>query len=347
MNNQHNRSKSRMRSEINDIPDALQRLLDQSGAAIKNAAKELSNIQPRFISTIARGSSDHACSYLKYAIELNAGLPVASIGPSIASIYDVTLKLNNSASISISQSGKSPDIVAMANSTKVGGALPIAITNDPVSPLASVCSHTIDICAGPEKSVAATKTFVNCITSGLLLLAHWMNDQQLLTALHNLPQQAANGINCHWDNLSERLVDESSLLILGRGPSVAIANEVALKFKETCQIHAESYSSAEVLHGPVSIVGENFPVLALAARDASQPSIVATADQLAQKGADVFATSKNVSDAQQLPFIATSHPLTDPLLLVISFYSFIENLAIRRGRDPDTPPNLKKVTETI
>ena len=347
MNIEPDCSGSTMRSEIIDIPDALQRLLDQSGSAIKNAADELANLQPRFISTIARGSSDHACSYLKYAIELSAGIPVASIGPSIASIYDVTLKLPNSASIAISQSGRSPDIVAMANSTKLGGALPIAITNDPLSPLASVCSHTINICAGSEKSVAATKTFVNCITSGLLLLAHWMKDAQLLAALHNLPQQAASGINCNWDNLSERLVDARSLLILGRGPSVAIASEVALKFKETCQIHAESYSSAEVLHGPVSIVGENFPVLVLAARDASQPSIIATADQLAQQGADVFVTSQNVRYAQQLPFIATSHPLTDPLLLVISFYSFIENLAIRRGRDPDTPPNLKKVTETI
>jgi glucosamine--fructose-6-phosphate aminotransferase (isomerizing) len=257
------------------------------------------------------------------------------------------LKLNKSASISISQSGKSPDIVQMAKSTMLGGALPIAITNDPNSPLAYACSHTIDICAGPERSVAATKTFVNCVASGLLLLAHWKKDQQLLNALKKLPQQAAAAIKCDWSKLSERLVNESSLLILGRGPSVAIASEVALKFKETCQIHAEAYSSAEVLHGPVSIVGENFPVLALAARDASQSSIVGTADQLAKKGADVFVTSDKATDALTLPFVAASHPLVDPLLLVVSFYSFIEEMAVRRGRDPDTPPNLKKVTETI
>ncbi len=347
MNKSLESATSKMRNEINDIPDALQRLLDQSGNAIRDAARELAGVDPQLITTIARGSSDHACSYLKYAFELYANIPVASIGPSVSSIYDITLKLNNSASISISQSGKSPDIVQMAKSTQSGGALPIAITNDPNSPLASACSHTIDICAGPERSVAATKTFVNCIAGGLLLLAHWKKDEQLLNALNKLPQQAAAAIKCDWSKLSERLVNESSLLILGRGPSVAIASEAALKFKETCQIHAEAYSSAEVLHGPVSIVGENFPVLALVARDASQSSIVNTANQLGNRGADVFATSDKVTDAFKLPFVVASHPLIDPLLLVVSFYSFIEELAIRRGRDPDAPPNLKKVTETI
>ncbi len=346
MSNNPDFATSKMRNEINDIPDAIQRLLDHSENTIIDAARELAGVDPQFITTIARGSSDHACSYLKYGFELYANIPVASIGPSVSSIYDVTLKLKNSASISISQSGKSPDIVQMAESTKQGGALAIAITNEPNSPLASVCAHTIDICAGPERSVAATKTFVNCIAGGLLLLAYWKRDEQLLKALQKLPEQAAAAIKCDWGKLSGRLVNESSLLILGRGPSIAIASEVALKFKETCQIHAEAYSSAEVLHGPVSIVGENFPVLALAARDASQSSIVATADQLAKKGADVFTTSDKVIDGFKLPFVTASHPLIVPLLLVVSFYSFIEELAIRRGLNPDAPPNRKKVTET-
>ena len=338
---------SRMRSEIENIPKALQRLLDNSDGAIKMAADDLRKIDPKLITTIARGSSDHACAFLKYAFELYANIPVASIGPSIASIYNATLKLDNTASLSISQSGKSPDIIQMAEATAKGGALVIAITNDAGSPLGEAAAHIIDIEAGPEISVAATKTFVNCIASGLLLLAHWKKDGGLLDALHKLPDQADQAIKCDWNPLSETLIGEKSLLVLGRGPSLAIANEVALKFKETCQIHAEAYSAAEVLHGPVSIVGTNFPVLALITRDASQKSIAGTADQLAIQGANVFATSNEVSNSHRLAFVGTGHPLTDPLLLIVSFYSFIEKLALARGHNPDQPPNLKKVTRTL
>ena len=347
MNNSPDKFQTIMRSEIEDIPSALQRLLDHSSDAIQYAARDIERIDPRMIVTIARGSSDHACAYLKYAFELYANIPVASIGPSIASIYQITLKLDDTISIAISQSGKSPDIVSMAQSTKNGGALPIGITNDTASPLGEASTHAIDIQAGAEKSVAATKTFVNSIAAGLLVLAHWKKDRAMLDALHKLPAQAHQAVKCNWDTLSRHLEKENSLLILGRGPSMAIANEVALKFKETCQIHAEAYSSAEVLHGPVSIVGKDFPVLALAARDASQNSICETAAQLATGGASVFITSDQITGPQTLPFVETGHRLTDPLLLIISFYSFIEKLAILRGCNPDLPPNLNKVTRTI
>jgi glucosamine--fructose-6-phosphate aminotransferase (isomerizing) len=338
---------SRMRHEIEEIPDALRRLLSGSNGAIFAAAHELKKLDPRFVTTIARGSSDHAASYLKYAIELVANIPVASIGPSIASIYGVSLRLERSVSISISQSGKSPDIIQMAKSAAKSGALTLALVNDNKAPLGNVCAHTIDICAGAEISVAATKTFVTSITTGLLLLAHWKDDQNLLDALHALPEQASRAIQCNWQQLNDRLKNEKSLLILGRGPSLAIAKEVALKFKETCQIHAEAYSSAEVLHRPVSIVKEGYPIIALIARDASQISIAATADQLAKQGADIFATSKQSEKSKQLDYIETGHPLTDPLLLIISFYSFIEKLARQRGLNPDLPPNLNKVTKTV
>jgi glucosamine--fructose-6-phosphate aminotransferase (isomerizing) len=347
MSNHSNIQQSRMRREIEEIPAALHRLLDSSQSVIEPAANELQKLKPRFITTIARGSSDHAASYLKYAIELEASIPVASIGPSIASIYGASLNLDQSASLTISQSGKSPDIVQMAKSTANGGALTVAITNDAASPLGKACAHTIDINAGAELSVAATKTFVTSIVSGLLLLAHWQNDDALLAALHKLPDQAARAIKCDWTPLRDRLVQEKSLFVLGRGPSMAIANEVALKFKETCQIHAEAYSSAEVLHGPVSIVGEGYPILALVARDASKNSITQTAEQLAKSGADVFSTSDSAKKTQSLEFVESKHPLTDPLLLIVAFYSFIEKLACLRGLNPDLPPNLKKVTETV
>ena len=175
-----------MGREIAEIPDAAARLLDASEGAIAAAGRRLGELRPRFLTTVARGSSDHAASFLKYAIEISTGLPVASIGPSIASIYGTTLKLSDSACLSISQSGKSPDIVALARAVREGGAVSIAITNTADSPLAGISDHTLDISAGAERSVAATKTFVNSALAGLLLLAHWTGDRQLLAALDAL-----------------------------------------------------------------------------------------------------------------------------------------------------------------
>ena len=336
-----------MRREIEEIPDALRRLLHESEGDIKSAAAELRQLDPTCVVTVARGSSDHAATYLKYAIELAAGLPVASIGPSIGSIYNAPLRLKNTAAICISQSGASTDIAKMAENAARGGATNIALTNTSRSLLAVNCAHTISINAGPERSVAATKTFVNSVAAGLLLLAHWQEDMDLLSALANLPEQAESAIDCDWTRLGDRLRGADSLFVLGRGTSLAIANEVALKFKETCQVHAESYSAAEVMHGPVSVVDADFPVLALAARDTTEPSFVEVADALVDKGADVFLTSSRETAAVQLPFVSGNHSLTDPLLLVISFYAFVEKLARVRGRNPDVPPHLNKVTDTV
>jgi glucosamine--fructose-6-phosphate aminotransferase (isomerizing) len=167
-------AETHMRREIAEIPEATARLLDQAGSsALAKAGAEIRALDPRFLTTVARGSSDHAAAFLKYAIELTAGIPVASLGPSIASIYGVKLQLARSASIAVSQSGKSPDIVAMAKSARDGGALTIAITNTADSPLANASDHAIDIRAGAEKSVAATKTFVTSAVAGLAILGEW------------------------------------------------------------------------------------------------------------------------------------------------------------------------------
>lgn len=336
-----------MRNEIEEIPFAIERLLNDQENNIPKAAAALRDLDPKFITTVARGSSDHAAAYLKYAIEICAKIPVASLGPSTSSIYGKTLKLQNSASIIISQSGASPDIVQMAQSAKAGGATTISITNNICSPLAQSCEHVLDMHAGLEKSVAATKTFVTSIVAGLLLLAHWTNDQELLRALKMLPKHTAKAINCSWQPLNHNIRDQNSLLVLGRGPSMAIANEVALKFKETCQIHAEAYSSAEVLHGPVSIVEDNYPILMLDGHDASHQSIISVARDLAGQRADVFITSEGVEGAVELPIYSTGHPMTSPLLLIVSFYAFIEQLSRDRGLNPDVPPKLRKVTKTI
>lgn len=336
-----------MRTEIEEIPDAAARLLEQSATAMREAGARLREIDPAFVTTVARGSSDHAASFLKYAIELSAGVPVASLGPSIASIYGAKLKLARSASIAISQSGKSPDIVAMARAARDGGAATIAITNTGDSPLAAGSDHPIDIRAGVERSVAATKTFVTSAMAGLAVLAHWTSDSALIAALQALPRHFSRAIDCDWMTMAPVLAGDQSLFILGRGPSLAIANEAALKFKETCGMHAEAYSAAEVMHGPLALVHSGFPVLVLAARDASETSAAETADQLAAKDAAVFATTDRVAKAGRLPFSATGHPLTDPLALIVAFYVFVEAFARHRGLNPDQPRNLRKVTETI
>ncbi len=336
-----------MRMEIDEIPDAAQRLLDTSGASLAEAGARLRQLQPVMVATIARGSSDHAAAFLKYAIELTAGVPVASIGPSIMSIYGRELRLDGCAAISISQSGKSPDIVAMTQSARRNGALSIALTNTAGSPLAESADIAIDLAAGKEQSVAATKSFVSSVVAGLSILAHWTEDAGLHAALTKLPEALGRAVTVDWTPLMAALEGRNSLYVLGRGPALAIAQEAALKFKETCGIHAEAYSAAEVLHGPARIVEAGFPILALAARDASEAGVAEIADRLANQGATAFATTNRVSVAQRMPFVETGHGITDALVLIASFYGFVEMLSRHRGFDPDHPPHLKKVTETV
>ncbi len=336
-----------MRREIEEIPAATRRLLSEAEEGFRIAGERLRRCDPAVVATIARGSSDHAATFLKYAIEITAGVPVASLGPSLASIYGARMRLGRAACIAISQSGRSPDIVAMAESARQAGAFALSLTNDAGSPLAAASELAIDIGAGPEKSVAATKSFVTSIAAGLGVLAGWREDGPLAAALAALPDRLEEAVACDWTDLVAALDGKDSLFILGRGPGIAIANEAALKFKETCGMHAEAYSAAEVLHGPVSIVRRGFPVIALAVRDAAQAAVADTAARVVAQGADVFLTAGAVEGARALPSVATGHPLTDPLALVVSFYAFIETLARHRGLDPDSPPYLSKVTETI
>ena len=340
-------TQSFMAQEVAEIPQAAARFLTDSKSAVLDAAAALRARDPGLIITVARGSSDHAATYLKYCIELAAGVPVASVGPSIASIYGATLRLNGAACIGISQSGRSPDIVEMMRSAGAAGALTIAITNFADAPMAAASDHCLPLQAGVEQSVAATKTFVTSALAGLSLLAEWRQDTALRAAVADLPNAFNQSLSLDWSPLANRLSRAQSLYVLGRGPAFAIASEAALKFKETCGLHAEAYSAAEVLHGPSAIVQANFPVFALGVNDAALPQLVATAERLAGQGADVFLTGAKAKSATTLPSVSGLHPLVAPLALIVGFYGFIEALARRRGFDPDTPPHLRKVTETL
>ncbi|MGB5837638.1 MAG: SIS domain-containing protein [Albidovulum sp.] len=336
-----------MRREVLEIPAAVDRLLTVGNADMKRAAEALRERSPAFMVSVARGSSDHVATYFKYASELLTGIPVASVGPSVASVYKRKLKLAGSACVSVSQSGKSPDIVEMARVARECGALSFAMTNHSDSPLAQVSDHTLHLHAGPELSVAATKTFVTSAVSAIWLLAEFAGDDELLASIHTLPVFLEKAVHETWPDMAAKIGDRTSLFCLGRGPAIAISNEAALKFKETCQLHAESYSSAEVLHGPVSIVDQGFPVIALTAKDEAEDMLVQVADEMAAKGASVFVTSPKANSAHVLPAVRTGHPLTDPIALIASFYSMVETVATARGINPDAPRHLHKVTETI
>lgn len=340
-------TQSHMAREVAEIPEAVARFLDASREAVADTAAALRAHDPALVATVARGSSDHAATYLKYAIELQAGIPVASVGPSVASIYKRPLKLSGGACIGISQSGRSPDIVDLMRTAGEGGALGIAITNHADSPMAEVSAHCLPLQAGEEKSVAATKTFVNSVLAGLALLAEWQEDDALRGAVAALPDAFAQAVTLDWSPLSKRLARANSAFVLGRGPGYAIACESALKMKETSGIHAEAYSAAEVLHGPAAIVQGNFPVLALGVEDAALPHVVSTAERLAAQGADVFLTGADAKGVTRLPSVPGLHPMVAPLVAIGSYYACVEDLARRRGFDPDTPPHLRKVTETV
>ncbi|MFN3825211.1 MAG: SIS domain-containing protein [Pseudorhodobacter sp.] len=340
-------TQTHMAREVAEIPEAAARFLALSAEAVAEAARSLRRVDPGLLVTVARGSSDHAVTYLKYAVELEAGVPVASVGPSIASIYRRPLRLQGAAVIGISQSGRSPDIVEMMRSAGETGALTIAISNHADSPMAEISGHCLPLQAGEERSVAATKTFVTSVLAGLCLLAEWRQDAALRAAIAALPEALATAVTLDWSPLSARLARAQSAFVLGRGPAYATACEAALKFKETCGIHAEAYSAAEVLHGPAAIVQAQFPVLALGVDDAALPQLCATAERLAAQGADVFVTGADVPGCTRLPSVGGLHPIVAPLLNMATFYAFIETLARRRGLDPDTPPHLRKVTETV
>ncbi|HZY68601.1 MAG TPA: SIS domain-containing protein, partial [Devosia sp.] len=194
-----------MQREIEEIPEATRRLLAEGEAQLRAAGEALRAKDPAMIATIARGSSDHASAFLKYSIELVAGIPVASIGPSVVSIYGRELKLDRCAAIAISQSGKSPDIVAMEQAARRGGALCIALTNTAGSPLAMAADLAVDLRAGAETSVAATKSFVSSVVAGLGILGHWTGDEALLAALQALPDAFGRAVTRDWTPFFEPL----------------------------------------------------------------------------------------------------------------------------------------------
>ncbi|MHA6720741.1 SIS domain-containing protein [Sphingomonas sp. RS6] len=334
-----------MAREAAEAGEAVRRLLDENGAAIAALARELRETPPALVVTCARGSSDHAATFGKYLIETLVGLPVASAAPSVASVFAAPVAETAALCIAISQSGRSPDLLATVKAYQEAGARIVAFVNDEESPLAAMADTCIGLKAGPERSVAATKSYITALAGLAALVAEWVQDAALGDALTALPDQLEQAREFDWSAAVDTLREAANLFVIGRGYSFAVAQEAALKFKETCGLHAEAFSAAEVRHGPMAIVGEGFPLLAFATSDTAGDSVREAAAEFAARGARVCLADAAAGAESPLGVIA-AHPVIEPILMVQSFYPMVNALSLARGNDPDRPLYLRKVTET-
>ncbi|MHA6206207.1 SIS domain-containing protein [Dyella soli] len=340
-------SSTLMYREAQESAAVVERQLRENAQVLKSLGEQLRAKPPRFIATCARGSSDHAAAYAKYVFETRLGLITASASPSISSIYDADLHLDGALFVAISQSGKSPDLLRSAQAAKDAGAQVLALVNVEDSPLAALADTVIPLRAGPELSVAATKSYLATLAAILQLTAHWTDDAELHATVARLPDDLRRGWDADWSALTDGLRDARNLFVVGRGFGFGAALEAALKLKETCGLHAEAFSAAEVKHGPMALVGDGFPVLFFAQDDGTLDNTLAVADEFRARGARVWVAAPGNGHPDKLSLPEGISPIVTPLLTVQSFYRAASALALSRGYDPDVPPHLRKVTETM
>ena len=337
---------SRMFDEAAQSAEVVRRQLVANAEPMRKLGAALRELSPRAVVTCARGSSDHAATFAKYLIEAHTRVLTSSAAPSMSSIYDASMDLRQSVCLAISQSGKSPDLLAAVEKARASGALIVAICNTADSPLSRTADHAIDIAAGPETSVAATKSYVGSLSAIIHLLASWTRNDALMEALRGAPAQMDQSWKADWTSSLEVLRNAVNLFVVGRGFGLGIAQEAALKLKETCGLHAEAFSAAEIQHGPMALVKRGFPVLAFSQSDETRASIESIAREFSERGAKVLLAGGRASGATSLP-VVPAHPVIEPMLMILSFYRMAEALARARGFDPDVPPHLRKVTETV
>lgn len=339
-------TESLMHSEAMAAPSGVRALFATSGGLIDALADALRATSVQAVATVARGSSDHAASHFAYLLLTRLGVLVTSIPPSAITLHQAPIDGKHIAAISFSQSGQSPDLVAAMAGLRLRGALTAALVNDVASPLALSVQHCIDLAVGPEKSIAATKSFIAQLAAGTRMVAAWSRDDALLDALCRLPETLDQALASDWSAAIAPLVDTDRLLVIARGASLAIAAEMALKFKEVCGIQAEAFSAAEVKHGPMALIGAGYPLLVLAPRGPEQAEVLTFAADMRRQGANVLvAAPRGYADAQ-LPIVLSQHEVLDGVSAAQSFYLMVGALARARGLDPDRPPRLNKVTLT-
>lgn len=336
-----------MHREAAESADAVAEQLARNEATIRGLCERLRRRPPPFIVTCARGSSDHAATFAKYVFETRLGLATASSAPSVSSLYGIPQNLAGVPFLTISQSGRSPDLLQHAEAARGAGAMVIAVVNVVDSPLARIAEAVIPLHAGTERSVAATKSYICSLAAILHLTARWSEDARLADALGELPDGLRAAWSLDWSQVVELLAGAHNLFVIGRGLGLGIAQEAALKLKETCGLHAEAFSAAEVMHGPMTLVGPGFPVLAFTQEDETRSGLDSLMEEFHARGAPVLVAGPGNMEPGRLPVPDIGDPACTPALAIQSFYRVVIALALRRGRNPDAPPNLRKVTETV
>lgn len=338
---------SLMVQEAREAPARVAALLAADQERYAGLAARLRRAPPPFALTIARGTSDHAASYAATVLALEAGIVTASLPPSTITRYRAALRLKDALALAISQSGASPDVVMTLEAAAGAGALTVALVNDVDAPLARAAAVVLDQRAGPERSVAATKSFITSLVALARLVAAWREDPVLLEALARLPERLEAALATDWAPALEVLVPATSCYVVGRGLGLGTAAESALKLKETSALHAEALSAAELRHGPRAVIEPGFPLLIYALEDAASADAAELAEALVAAGQSCLIASSRPGGGLRLALPPPLHPLLDPIVAIQAFYPLAAALAEARGHDPDRPRGLQKVTRTV
>lgn len=342
---------SLLEQEILSQPEVIARLLERETRHIEQIAAQLPAFD--YVLIAARGSSDHAAIYAKYAWTTLAGYPVALAAPSILTMYKAAPRLAGALVVGISQSGQSPDITAVLEEAKRQGRPTLAVTNDGASPLAAMADHAVELHAGSEQSVAATKTYTAQLAVMALFAAILSGDSQHLAALQQLPGaiEATLQLVPEIAQRVERYRYMDRCVIIGRGYNYATSFELALKLKELTYVMATAYSSADFRHGPIATIETGLPVFLVMPSGATFDDMLNLAGELLQRSAELLVISES---KQALSLARTAFPIVpgvpewlSPLTAIIPGQLFALHLALAKGLNPDVPRGLQKVTRTL
>ena len=338
--------------EIHEQPAALAALLENEQDHVSALVEDINDHGITHAVIAARGTSDNAARYAQYLFGAVNGLQVALATPSLFSIYKRPPRMDNALVIGISQSGKSPDIVSVISEASRQGALTVAITNTPGSDMAQAATHTINLHAGLEQSVAATKTYTTSLAAIAMMSTAAAQNQEMRDQLQQLPRLAEQTlvVGDEIGKMAERYRYMRVCVVIGRGFNYATAFEIALKVKELNYVIAEPYSSADFLHGPVAVVEDAFPTVIVAPSGIMLPELREFIRTLKERGAETIVIS---DDEETLALARTPFRLPvavpewlSPLTSILPGQLFAMHLANVRDYDVDRPRGLRKVTET-
>ena len=334
---------SAMACEIGESADVVARIVRSRPATRHIAARLAIGAAPLCV-ICGRGSSGHAGVFLRYLIETRLRLPVSASAPSVVTAFRAPLRLSGALFIVISQSGRSPDLVAATRSAREAGARTIAIVNALASPVAEAAEFVIPIEAGEEHSVAATKTVIGSMAAGAALVAELAGDDALRGALDRLPARLARALMLDWSGIAGDLAGASAVFVAGRGFALGPAREIALKLSEILRLPSIGVSAAELQHGPRAALSQHTPVIMMRLMDETAAMVDALASEMRAQGIALHLAGGPLGS---LPWLGEDDAATDAITMLVPAYRMIEQAARARGYDPDRPPRLSKVTETF